>query len=51
MTALPKIADVAIYCGFVRFERKADKQVNHLKDGNSDIVDISPKNFIGVFCC
>jgi hypothetical protein len=23
-SALPKKADVAIYCGFVRFERKAD---------------------------
>jgi hypothetical protein len=32
------------------FERKADKQVNHLKDGNSDKAVISTKNFIGVFC-
>jgi ferritin len=31
-------------------ERKADKQVNHLKDGNSDKTDISTQNFISVFC-
>jgi hypothetical protein len=26
MSAMPKIADVAIYCGLVRFERKTDSQ-------------------------
>jgi hypothetical protein len=41
MTAMPKLAVIAIYCGLVSFERKADKQVNHLKDGNSDKADIS----------
>jgi hypothetical protein len=35
-SAMPKKADVVIFFDYFRFERKADKQVNHLKDGNSD---------------